>query len=92
MKRAPTDDQILQTNLNQFTKNKPEELTLLSKIERATAKITEEVGNNTHGTFILLTETDGAITMSSDLGAEDFNFLLDTVKLNALITATIATE
>jgi len=75
-----------------FTKNKPEELTLLSKIERATAKITEEVGNNAHGTFILLTETDGAITMSSDLGAEDFNFLLDTVKLNSLITATIATE
>lgn len=73
-----------------FTKNKPEELTLLSKIERAMVKISDEVGNNAHGTFILLTETNGAITMSSDLNPEEFNFLLDTVKLNTLITATLA--
>jgi hypothetical protein len=72
-----------------FTKNKPEELTLLSKIERAMTKISDEIGNNAHGTFILLTETDGAITMSSDLGAEEFNYLLDTVKLNTLLTATL---
>lgn len=75
-----------------FNKSKPTEVDLQSKITRAVDKITEEVGDNAQGTFILLTETDGAITMSSDLGAEDFNFLLDTVKLNALITATIATE
>lgn len=61
----------------------------MKKIERAVDKINQEVGNNAHGTFILLTETDGAITMSSDLGAEEFNYLLDTVKLNTLLTATI---
>jgi len=72
-----------------FGKDRPTESTLISKIERAVDKIIQEVGNNTHGTFILLTETDGAITMSSDLGAEDFNYLLDTVKLNTLLTATL---
>tara|TARA_S200002703_G_scaffold146158_1_gene141002 strand:+ start:638 stop:883 length:246 start_codon:yes stop_codon:yes gene_type:complete len=72
-----------------FGKDKPTELTLISKIERAMDKLIQEVGNNTHGTFILLTETDGAVTMSSDLGAEEFNYLLDTVKLNTLLTATL---
>ena len=72
-----------------FGKDKPTELTLISKIERAMDKLIQEVGNNTHGTFILLTETDGAVTMSSDLGAEEFNYLLDTVKLNPLLTATL---
>lgn len=72
-----------------FGKDRPTEITLVSKIEKAVDKIMQEVGNNTYGTFILLTETDGAITMSSDLGAEDFNYLLDTVKLNTLLTATL---
>lgn len=72
-----------------FGKDKPTELTLISKIERAMDKLIQEVGNNTHGTFILLTETDGAVTMSSDLGVEEFNYLLDTVKLNTLLTATL---
>ena len=72
-----------------FGKDKPTELTLISKIERATDKLIQEVGNNTHGTFILLTESEGAVTMSSDLGAEEFNYLLDTVKLNTLLTATL---
>ena len=72
-----------------FGKDRPTEITLVSKIEKAIDKIMQEVGNNTYGTFILLTETDGAITMSSDLGAEDFNYLLDTVKLNTLLTATL---
>tara|TARA_X000001382_G_scaffold19654_1_gene11993 strand:- start:2292 stop:2537 length:246 start_codon:yes stop_codon:yes gene_type:complete len=72
-----------------FGKDKPTEVTLISKIERAMDKLIQEVGNNTHGTFILLTETDGAVTMSSDLGAEEFNYLLDTVKLNTLLTATL---
>ena len=72
-----------------FGKDRPTEITLVSKIEKAVDKIMQEVGNNTYGTFILLTETDGAITMSSDLGAEEFNYLLDTVKLNTLLTATL---
>jgi len=72
-----------------FGKSKTAELSLAEKIERAVDKINQEVGNNAHGTFILLTETDGAITMSSDLGAEEFNYLLDTVKLNTLLTATL---
>jgi hypothetical protein len=72
-----------------FGKSKTTELSLSEKIERAVDKINQEVGNNAQGTFILLTETDGAITMSSDLGAEEFNYLLDTVKLNTLLTATL---
>jgi hypothetical protein len=72
-----------------FGKSKTTELSLSEKIERAVDKINQEIGNNAQGTFILLTETDGAITMSSDLGAEEFNYLLDTVKLNTLLTATL---
>lgn len=44
-----------------FGKSKTTELSLAAKIERAVDKINQEVGNNAHGTFILLTETDGAI-------------------------------
>jgi hypothetical protein len=72
-----------------FSKNKPAEMNLCSKILKAVDKLQEEVGNNSQGTFILLTETEGAVTMSSDLNAEDFNYLIDTVKLNLLLTATL---
>lgn len=72
-----------------FSKSKPAKMNLHSKISKAVDKIQEETGNNAQGTFILLTETEGAITMSSDLNAEDFNYLLDTVKLNLLLTSTL---
>ncbi len=72
-----------------FSKSKPAEMNLCSKILKAVEKIEEETGNNAQGTFILLTETEGTVTMSSDLNAEDFNYLLDTVKLNLLLTSTL---
>jgi len=72
-----------------FSKSKPAEINLCSKILKAVDKLQEEVGNNSQGTFILLTETEGAVTMSSDLNPEDFNYLLDTVKLNLLLTSTL---
>ena len=72
-----------------FSKSKPAEMNLCSKILKAVEKIEEETGNNAQGTFILLTETEGAVTMSSDLNAEDLNYLLDTVKLNLLLTSTL---
>lgn len=77
-----------------FTKNKKQEeveLDLCTKIELAMQRIKEETNNDSpYGTFILLTETEGAITISSDLPPEGFNYLLDTVKLNTLITSTIS--
>lgn len=72
-----------------FSRSKPAEMNLCSKILKAVDKLQEEVGNNSQGTFILLTETEGAVTMSSDLNPEDFNYLLDTVKLNLLLTSTL---
>lgn len=72
-----------------FSKSKPAEINLCSKILKAVDKLQEEVGNNSQGTFILLTETEEAVTMSSDLNPEDFNYLLDTVKLNLLLTSTL---
>lgn len=73
-----------------FNKSKPVETNLCDKILKAVERLQEDVGKNTQGTFILLTETEGAVTMSSDLNPEDFNYLLDTVKLNLLLTATLS--
>ena len=73
-----------------FNKSKPVETNLCDKILKAVERLQEDVGKNTQGTFILLTETEGAVTTSSDLNPEDFNYLLDTVKLNLLLTATLS--
>jgi len=72
-----------------FSRSKPSETDVCNKILKAVEKLEEDIGKNTQGTFILLTETEGAVTMSSDLNAEDFNYLIDTVKLNLLLTATL---
>jgi hypothetical protein len=72
-----------------FNKQENKHKTLQSKITEALNRIFEVHSLEAEGNFVLLTEVDKEIYISSDLSAEDFNFLLDTAKLNVLYSAVI---
>lgn len=42
--------------------------------------------------FILITDVDGTIQIASDLPAETFNFVIDTAKMNVLLSSFIGVE
>ena len=42
--------------------------------------------------FILITDIDGNIHIASDLPAETFNFVIDTAKMNVLMSSFIGVE
>lgn len=42
--------------------------------------------------FILITDVDSNIYVASDLPAETFNFLLDTAKMNIMLSSTVALD
>lgn len=62
---------------------------LNEKILESVSKVLEIHGAEAEGNYILLTEVNGEIYISSDLNAEEFNFLLDTAKLNVLYSTSI---
>jgi hypothetical protein len=62
---------------------------LNEKITEALSKIQELHGAEAEGNYVLLTQVDQEIYISSDLTVEDFNFLLDMVKLNVLQSVNI---
>ena len=69
--------------------NKSENRSVYTKIIESLEKIKELHGDEVEGNYILLTDVNKEIYISSDLPAEDFNFLLDTAKLNVLYSSTI---
>lgn len=42
--------------------------------------------------FILITDMDSNVYVASDLPAESFNFLLDTAKMNVLMSTTMSVD
>jgi len=42
--------------------------------------------------FILITDMDSNVYVASDLPAETFNFLLDTAKMNVLLSTTMSVD
>ena len=71
-----------------FVKEKKNRI-LNDKILDSVSKVLEIHGAETEGNYILLTEVNGEIYIASDLNAEEFNFLLDTAKLNVLYSTSI---
>lgn len=57
---------------------------LSEKITEALSKVQEIHGKEAEGNYVLLAEVNQEVYISSDLPAEDFNFLLDIAKLNVL--------
>lgn len=68
---------------------KESESTLRSKIEKSLLKIEDLHSSEVTGNFVLLTDCNKEIYISSDLPAEEFNFLLDMAKLSVLHSAGI---
>jgi len=62
---------------------------LKEKITEALSKVQELHGDEAQGSYVLLAEVNQEIYISSDLPAEDFNFLLDIAKLNVLQSVNI---
>jgi len=71
-----------------FVKEKKNRI-LNDKILDSVSKVLEIHGAEAEGNYILLTEVNGEIYIASDLNAEEFNFLLDTAKLNVLYSTSI---
>jgi len=71
-----------------FVKEKKNRI-LNDKILDSISKVLEIHGAEAEGNYILLTEVNGEIYIASDLNAEEFNFLLDTAKLNVLYSTSI---
>ena len=71
-----------------FVKEKKSRI-LNDKILDSVSKVLEIHGAEAEGNYILLTEVNGEIYIASDLNAEEFNFLLDTAKLNVLYSTSI---
>ena len=42
--------------------------------------------------FILITEVDNNVYIASDINVDEFNFLLDTAKLNVLLSNTMSMD
>lgn len=66
--------------------------TLKTKVEKAVDKILEIHGEEATGKFVLVTECEKEIYISSDLPAEEFNFLLDLAKQSVLYSYGIAAD
>lgn len=62
---------------------------LNEKITEALSKVQQLHGAEAEGNYVLLAEVNQEIYISSDLPAEDFNFLLDMAKLNVLQSVNI---
>ena len=71
-----------------FVKEKKNRV-LNDKILDSVSKVLDIHGAEAEGNYILLTEVNGEIYIASDLNAEEFNFLLDTAKLNVLYSTSI---
>ena len=59
------------------------------KITESLLKVQQLHGKEAEGNYVLLAHVDQEIYISSDLTVEDFNFLLDMVKLNVLQSVNI---
>lgn len=60
---------------------------LSEKITESLSKVQQLHGKEAEGNYVLLAQVNQEIYISSDLPAEDFNFLLDIAKLNVLQSA-----
>jgi len=60
---------------------------LSEKITESLLKVQQLHGKEAEGNYVLLAHVDQEIYISSDLPAENFNFLLDIAKLNVLQSA-----
>lgn len=76
-----------------FGKKETQGRTLSSKVSEALESIGPAAQDeNQNIGFILITDVDSNIYVASDLPAETFNFLLDTAKMNIMLSSTVMVE
>lgn len=76
-----------------FGKKETEGRSMREKLEEALKSLGPEIDepNDAVG-FILIADVDSNVYVSSDLPSETFNFLLDTAKINVLLSTTMSVE
>ena len=76
-----------------FGKKESTGRSMREKLEEALKSVGPEIDEpNDDVGFILITDVDSNVYVASDLPAETFNFLLDTAKMNVLLSTTVSVE
>lgn len=76
-----------------FGKKESEGRSMREKFEEALKSLGPEIDDpNAEVGFVLIADIDSNVYIASDLSAETFNFLLDTAKMNVMLSSTMVVE
>lgn len=76
-----------------FGKKETEGRSMREKLEESLKSLGPEIDDpSAEVGFILITEMDSNVYVASDLPSETFNFLLDTAKMNVLMSKTMIVD
>ena len=76
-----------------FGKKETEGRSMREKLEESLKSLGPEIDEpNSDVGFILITDIDSNVYVASDLPVETFNFLLDTAKMNVMLSSTVSVE
>jgi len=76
-----------------FGKKESAGRSMREKLEESLKSLGPDIDDpNSEAGFILIADIDSNVYVASDLPAETFNFLLDTAKMNVMLSSTVSVE